>query len=165
MDDEPDRDTWCTPLKWARALGRVYLDPCWNERSHIDARITFDFEGRGQNALLLARYIAPKPPGLVFVNPPYSRGQLIQFVEAFAHTRFCFLVRMDTSTVWWAKLWPRVELMCVPKRRVNFEPPPGVPNPGVRFPHVFLFARSDDATTKMRRMCYVNHPDHAMKDL
>jgi hypothetical protein len=152
-DDSPDRDTWVTPLWLARALGRVYLDPCSNERSHIDAERTFDFDRRGEDGLRMARYVSRRPPGLVFVNPPYSRGNVIRWVNAYKHTRFCF-----------AELWTRTGLVVIPTTRINFDPPPDVAphhptsNP---FPHALLYARAEDATQAILDLCYVMKPSRS----
>lgn len=157
IGDDVDRDTWCTGRVWTRRLGRVWLDPCSNDRSTVDAERTWRLD-RGQNALVLARYLPRHPPGPVYINPPYSRGMVAQFVEAFARTRFVFLVRADVSTEWWSALWPFVALECRPDSRKLFDPPPGVIDTGNVFPHSFLFARADDARPELRAHCYVSEP-------
>lgn len=83
-----------------------------------------------------------------------------QFVEAFRRTRFIFLVRADTSTEWWADLWPYVQLEARPDTRRLFEPPPGVENVLNVYPHSFLFSNADDCTTAMRAACYVSSVIH-----
>lgn len=151
--DAPDRDTWTTQLVIANAIGPVDLDPCSNERSVIQARRTFGLS-RGQDGLVLSRFVSSKTR--TFINPPYSRGQVIRWVMAYRHTRFTFLVRCDTSTDWWAELWPCVEAVCLTRERVEFDPPPGVARvPGSPFPHVLLYARAADVTDAVRAACYV----------
>lgn len=154
---EPDRDTWCTPLKLARALGWWDLDPCSNPRSHILARKTFSLEAK-QNGLALAKFISQLTR--VFCNPPYSHGNVIKWVRAYRHTRFCFLVRHDPSTDWWGELWPYVGAMATPIERVAFEPPPGAEEGagGSPFPHVLLYANAEDITEEIRRACYCAVP-------
>lgn len=154
IDDDIDRDTWCTGRQWTRRLGRVWLDPCSNERSTVDAERVWRLD-RGQDALILARYLPRVTPGPIFINPPYSRGMVAQFVEAFCRHRFIFLVRGDTSTEWWSMLWRYVELEARPNTRELFEAPPGVENTLNVYPHSFLFARADDATPALRAHCYV----------
>jgi hypothetical protein len=150
---EPDRDTWTTMQKWADAVGDVELDPASNERSLIHARRTFDLS-RGQDGLTLARFVSRSTR--VFCNCPYSRGQVIRWVTAYRHTRFTFLLRFDVSTDWWEELWPYVSALCLPKERMEFDPPPGVDRvPGSPFPHAFLYANADDITAAMRAACYV----------
>lgn len=107
---------------------------------------------------MLARYLPPysKQPGPIYINPPYSRGMVAQFVEAFCRSRFIFCVRADTSTDWWAALWPYVTLEARPNTRDLFEPPPGVEESSNPYPHSFLYARAEDCTAAMRAHCYVS---------
>jgi hypothetical protein len=153
---EPDRDTWCTPRGLALMVGPWDLDPCSNPRSHIVSRSAFSLE-TGRNGLALARYVSRSTR--VWCNPPYSHGNVIKWVLAYRHTRFCFLVRHDPSTEWWAALWPYVGVMATPIERVAFEPPPGVEEaPGSPFPHVLLYASPDDVTEAVSRACYCATP-------
>lgn len=159
-----ERDARCTPRWLADAIGPVYVDVCTNARSHIKATVEWQLE-RGQDAMRGARYLGAKPPGIVFCNPPYSVGNVIRFVRAFRHTRFLFLVRQDTSTKWWRELWPNIGLIATPRVRVDFDLPPTVDaedqsNP---YPHVLLYARADDATVAIRKLCYVSVPDHSQE--
>lgn len=163
-EDDVDRDTWCTPWWIADALGRVWLDPCWNERSHVDAEHVFDFERLAEDALFLARRVPVDPGGIVFINPPYSRGLVGAFAMAFAHCeRTCYLVRFDTSTMWFAELYKRAELILIPHIRVNFETPPGTKasnnNP---YPHALMFRRASDASDELRAMCFAMTTTHAV---
>lgn len=152
-DDSPDRDTWTTMRKWAEAIGPVDVDPCSNERSLILARRKFDL-AMGKDGIVLAKFVSRS--ARTFINPPYSRGQVIQWVKAYRHTRFTFLVRADVSTDWWAELWPAVEAVCMPIERMEFDPPPGVDRvPGSPFPHALLYARLADVTDAVRAACYV----------
>lgn len=158
-EDEPDRSTWCTPEALAIKLGPWNLDPCSNERSHIIAAKTFDLDRRGQDGLRLARYVSRSTRA--FINPPYSRGMVEQFVDAYAHVAFCFLLRFDPSTEWFRKLIARTELVLVLADRINFEPPPGVvphhkmSNP---FPHALFYRRACDATPAVVAASYIFEP-------
>jgi hypothetical protein len=156
---EPDRDEWVTPRKLAHMIGSWDLDPCSNPWSHILATRRFSLR-HGQCGIALSRFVPVS--WRVFVNPPFSHGQVIRFVRAYRHTRFCFLVRHDPSTDWWAELWPHVGMMATPMERVAFEPPPGVEEApgGSPFPHVLLYARAEDATEAVRRSCYRALPCH-----
>lgn len=150
---EPDRDAWTTPPEITGIIGPVDLDPCSNKYSTVQAAKTFDL-ANGQDGIVLARFVGKQTR--TYINPPYSRGMVIQFVRAYRHTRFTFLVRCDVSTDWWAELWPYVEAMCFPKDRVAFKPPPGVKDPpGSPYPHVLLYARADDMTDAVRAATYV----------
>ena len=148
---KPDRDSWCTPKWIADAIGRWDLDPCANERSHVRAGRTFSLAA-GQDGLALAS--AVDATQRVWLNPPYSRGQVERWVRAYAHTRFCFLLRFDPSTAWFPLVYAASELVAVPVgRRVNFEPPPGVKASSNPYPHVLFFRRAEDATPAIRALC------------
>lgn len=155
---DPDRDTWISPKWISDAVGEFDLDCCTNERAHIRATKKFMLE-RGQDGLVLAKYVGRNER--VWCNPPYSRGMVIQFVRAYAKTRFCFLVRKDYSTDWMAELWPHVGLVLTPRgRRLDFEPPPGAKASSNPFPHGLFYARAEDATPEIRKLCYAMVPDH-----
>lgn len=148
---EPDRDTWTTPSWVAEALGSFDLDPCSNERAVVLASRAFRLE-RGEDGLELASSVATETR--VFINPPYSRGQVLRWVRAYAHTRFCFLLRFDPSTKWFAELYRSSGLVAIPRRRINFDPPPGVAAFPNIYPHALFFARVDDASEQIRRLSY-----------
>lgn len=166
-EEDGDRDTWVTPWWLADSIGPVWLDPFWNPNSHIQAERTFWLEGRGEDAFRLARTVAPaaSSPGLVWINPPYSHGMVLRAIRAFRHAAFCFLVRLDPSTQWFAELYRDTHLMLVPHIRVNFEPPPGLEtatdNHNNPFPHVLMFARPQDASDEIRSQCYTLSPTEA----
>lgn len=154
---EIDRDTWTTPLWIASAIGLWDLDPCSNDRSKILAARTFSID-RGQNGLVLARFVSKL--SRVFINPPYS--DVWPWVRAYAHTRFCFLVKFDPSTKWCGELISKTELVLFPKRtRVAFDPPPGIAEPeGNQFPHGLFFKHAADATAAIRSLCYSWRCEH-----
>ena len=129
------RDSWCTPRWLADIIGRVDLDPCGNERSHIDAEsICRLVDGEDGLATL------PKSYHRVFINPPYSRGQVLRWVRHYLNTDFIFLLRWDPSTEWFAELAPRCAAFWFASRRINFEPPPGVRGGSNPFPHALYLA-------------------------
>lgn len=149
-EPSPDRDTWCTPYKYARAVGWWDLDPATNSRSHILAHRTFQLD-KGQNGLALARFVSRNTR--VWINPPYS--DVMPWVLAYGHTRFCFLVKFDPSTKWCRELIARTALVLFPREeRLEFEPPPGVEGGSNPFPHGFFFAREEDASPEIRALCY-----------
>lgn len=161
----PDRDSWCTPKWLADALGPFDLDPCSNPRSHVQADRKLMLE-HGDDGLLHvesdeASTRALKRPYAevrAFINPPYSSGQVMRWAQAYAHTRFCFLVRLDPSTAWFRFLYQRSGIVCVPRKRVNFEAPPGVKAFSNVFPHVLLFARLEDASDQIKRLSFAWRP-------
>ena len=100
---ENPKDTWCTPAWLAEAIGKWDLDPCSNSRSHVRAARRFALED-GDDGLAYRE----TPLSLrVFVNPPYSRGQVAKWVARYGtrHFAFCFLVRLDPSTAWFRALY------------------------------------------------------------
>jgi len=147
-----DRDTWCTPAWITSAIGRFGLDPCSNERSTVAADLALQLD-RGQDGLVGALHIRPEER--VFINPPYS--DVAPWIRAYAHTRFCFLLKLDTSTRWFAELHPQTELILIPRKRVQFEPPPGVPPERAiaqQFPHALFYAHAEDATDAIHALCW-----------
>jgi len=153
---DPDRDAWVTPLWIADAVGPWDLDPATNERSYIKAAKTFMLD-RGQDGIALARYVGKNTR--CWINPPFSRGQVIKFVRAYRHTNFCFLLRLDYSTEWFAELEPHVGRILVPKnQRVAFDAPPGAVASSTPFPHGLLYKRAEDVTPAIRALCYEWEP-------
>lgn len=74
-------------------FGRIWLDPCSNRWSVVDARISLDLD-RGEDGLkadwlgMIGELEAQSPqldPGQtirpIFVNPPYGRGMIIPWVR------------------------------------------------------------------------------------
>jgi len=151
-DGMGERESWCTPAWIADAIGKFDLDPCSNSRSHVRATLRYAAED-GDDGL------DPKMANVasstrVFVNPPYSKGQVERWVKAYGHTRFCFLLRFDPSTTWFGALYKLSALVAIPRgKRVNFEPPPGVRASSNVFPHALFYARSEDATPAILRAC------------
>lgn len=134
-----NRDAWCTPREIAELIGPVDLDPCSNERSHIQAANTLC----GRSADDCGLSIAPVMPSWIraFINPPYSRGQVIRWVDAYLHVDFMFLLRWDPSTTWFKRLMSAKPYIWFFQNRIEFEPPPGVQSSSNPFPHA-LYTRS-----------------------
>ncbi len=154
----PDRDTWCTPKWLAEAVGAWDVDPCSNGRSHIKASTTVSLELGGDGLALEVR-----PDTRVWINPPYSRGQVVRWVRAYLHTRFCFLLRFDSSTEWFALLIAHTAVYALPTQRVNFEPPPSVASSSNPFPHALFYADERDVTDEVKRLCLVLKPTRNRK--
>lgn len=149
---EIDRDTWCTPSWITAAIGVFDLDPCSNDRSLVQSGTRFEL-ARGQDGLERAPTIGHD--WRVFINPPYS--DVSPWVAAYGHTRFCFLLKLDTSTKWFADLHASTELILIPRKRVNFVPPPGVPRDKAiaqQFPHALFYARAADATDEIKAISW-----------
>lgn len=153
---DDNRGTWCTPAWLCELLGKFDLDPCSNPRSHVRATAHLALED-GDDGLAAASRVAP---GLrVFVNPPYESGAVMRWIEAYRHTRFCFLLRFDPSTDWFVELYRSTSLVCIPRRRrINFEPPPGVQASSQTFPHALFYAHAEDAPQALLRTCIAWRP-------
>jgi len=160
-DPEIDRDTWCTPKWITDAIGEFDLDPCSNARSTVKAIYAYQLE-RGEDGLKLgtSKWMDGTSTR-VFVNPPYSA--VAPWVAAYRHARFVFLLKLDTSTRWFAELFARTELILIPRKRVSFDPPPGVPLERAiaqQFPHALFYARGEDATPEIRALCWAWRVEH-----
>lgn len=159
---EIDRDTWCTPRWLTEVIGHFDLDPCSNERSTVRAEHTCQPDRPdcfGPDGLSSALAVAPS--WRVFVNPPYS--DVPPWIAAYKHTRFCFLLKLDTSTRWFAELFAATQLILIPRKRVSFEPPPGVPPEHAKaqqFPHALFYAHAEDATDAIRALCWSWRVEH-----
>jgi hypothetical protein len=148
--DDADRDTWCTPKWITDAIGRFDLDPCSNPRSTVQSELTFRLD-RGQDGLEQAAWVTST--ARVFVNPPYS--DVMPWVQAYKHTRFCFLVKFDPSTKWCEALIEHTSIVLFPRRtRIEFAAPPGVESSSNPFPHCLAYARAADATDAIRALCF-----------
>jgi hypothetical protein len=141
--DAEGRDGYCTPKWLADLIGPVDLDPCSNERSHIQAAEHYYGPGSGDCGLELGPHVSPNTT--VFINPPYGKsttggGTVKKWVDAYKHTRFIFLLRFDPSTAWFDELIKTTNYLWFPSKqsaesRISFEPPPGVKTSSNPFPH------------------------------
>ena len=146
------RDSWCTPKWLAEAIGPVYLDPCSNERSHIQAVVHVIGE-LGDDGLYgnHGRYrVGGRADWAnidleVFINPPYSRGQVIQWVHHWKMHNSIFLLRWDPSTEWFRALMSQTNWVWFADRRIEFEPPPGIAVSSNPYPHALFFTRTPPA--------------------
>lgn len=118
-----DRNAWCTPADLTALLPLADLDPCSNARSTVRAARTCQPE-RGEDGLL------ENWSGVVYVNPPYGRGQVIRWayklLESPDVVAAAFLVNADPSTAWWSLLTTRLPVALLFCDRIQFEAPPGV---------------------------------------
>lgn len=135
MTDKPlTSDDWCTPFWLARILGQFDLDPCSNERSHIEAAIrcwlggpadlgdglTFDWEDRS-----------------VFVNCPYS--DVMPWARKLSEHSgpWVALVKLDPTTKWWAELMRSMPTVAPFRKRIKFEGPLSMT---ANFPSVLVYS-------------------------
>ena len=98
-------------------------------------------------------YIVADAAWSCWIQPPYDI--VLEAISHFGHTKFCALLRLDTSTEWFEQLWNLCEVIMVPKRdRIEFVPPPGVKPSSNPFPHGLFYKRADDVTPAIRELCY-----------
>jgi phage N-6-adenine-methyltransferase len=118
-----DSDEWNTPPELLEPLGRfagpagVGLDPCGNARSSI-GRVTWTKADDG-----LPRSWCGL--GLVFVNPPYSRGQIDAWAGKAAQSaalgvEIVMLVNNKTETKWYELLRRQAKAIVMPAGRIRF---------------------------------------------
>ncbi|HEY0838856.1 MAG TPA: DNA N-6-adenine-methyltransferase [Vulgatibacter sp.] len=102
----------CTPavvLDLVRQLGRIALDPCSNPWSEVGAGMTLDGTMLEEDGLLAdwGECVKMGGGGLVFVNPPYGRGELPKWADKIASEarvddlEIVALVPASTDTRWW----------------------------------------------------------------
>lgn len=162
------RGSYCTPREWADRVGPWDLDPFSNPRSHVVATRSCMLE-RGDDGLAgprrgefflnlkgsargFRRYLADDSTR-VWLQPPYKIVD--ETLDHYGHTRFGALLRFDSSTKWFARLYKLASLVCVPRgKRIEFEAPPGVKTSKNPYPHAFYFARVEDATPAILRACF-----------
>lgn len=177
---DEQRGAWCTPPSITGAVGAFDLDPFTNPRSTLAARATCMLE-RGDDGFGLdyrgiegAFYRNPAECGhygsasldacercghrlaaadwRVWLQPPYDI--VPQAIAHYGHTRFVALLRLDTSTGWYADLWSMCEAIMVPVGdRIEFVPPPGVKASSNPFPHGLFYKHATDVTDAVRAMC------------
>jgi hypothetical protein len=163
---DEQRGAWCTPKKYAHAVGTFVLDPFSNYRSHIIAALTCELE-RGDDGFGLgdplhvpgsfytkARgYQQATNTWRTWIQPDYEF--VLEAIAHYRHTRFTALLRMDPSTEWFGELHEASELILIPKRdRIEFDPPPGVKASSNPFPHGFFYRHAEDATQEIRDLCF-----------
>lgn len=133
------RDHWCTPKWLADALPPCDVDPCANTYSCVPTKIILVEADNGLNPVWTHTYNRP------FINPPYSRGQVIKWVRTWKHTDFIFLLRWDPSTEWFSELIEQTDLVWFARQRINFTPPPGIKASSNPYPHALFFKGREEA--------------------
>jgi len=138
------RDSARTPRWLADGLGEFDLDPCSNPLSHVRAKVRLSLEagddGLAEGGYRTAGGVVPLSRDLrTFVNPPYSRGSVLRWVEHYDRTDFCFLLRFDPRTRWFKRLVALTRAIYVP-HKIEFDPAPGIVFSSNIYPHALFFA-------------------------
>lgn len=134
--------------------GKFYVNPreCEDARDHDDEGLG---GGDGHPLWTCAKcgYRVADALTTVWIQPDYEF--VLEALAHYGHTRFTALLRLDTSTVWFAQLWGLSEVIMVPKRdRLEFVPPPGVKPSSNPFPHGLYYKRAEDVTPAIAELCY-----------
>lgn len=174
---EANRGTYCTPKKYADAVGPWDLDPFSNPRSSIVSTLRCMLEDGGDGLadastpgsfrLADGSVVVAMPTTRVYLQPPYARKVIERVISHYKHTRFCALLRFAPETGWFTDLWPCVRVIAIPRERLPFETPDGVElegadageDRGAPFPHVFYYRDERDVTDEIRRLCIVLRVD------
>lgn len=106
--------THITPRWILDALGKFDLDPCaaWNQ-PWVTAKI--------QYAAPYADGLALRWHGRVWMNPPFDRRVVGQWVEKFfAHGNGICLLHARTETAWFQPVWQHADAILFLRQRVKF---------------------------------------------
>ena len=139
-------DEWGTPEKYIRlvrdALGVIDLDPASNEQAQrmVQARQYFTREDNGLTRTWTGR---------VFLNPPYSRGLINEFVDKVCAefragnvTEAIVLTHSRTGTKWFRKLVDASLCHCN-AGRIPFVSPDGMVGNSPRDDSTFFYLGAD----------------------
>lgn len=106
-------DEWYTPPWIIQALGDFDLNPCAPTRDHWTAASCYTKDDNGLRRDWFGR---------VFLNPPYSRPLIVQFVSKLAMYGDGIALlfnRMDTA-LWHDVIFPSADAMLVMRGRLKF---------------------------------------------
>jgi ParB-like chromosome segregation protein Spo0J len=137
-----DKDSYCTP-GWVLAIvhavepGGISLDCCSNatadELGHVRARVawTIDDDCLAQETWMVEHDDAGESTTLLWHQPPYgdpepTTERLAAEWDAGRLWRAYSLVKLDTSTKWWAMLRERATAIVLFRERIHHEIAPGV---------------------------------------
>lgn len=135
------RVEWNTPrcvLDCVTKVARVGVDPCWNERSNVEADVPFSIDD-GDDGLAA---IWHTHGGLVYVNPPY--GQALKqwapkiIAEAEAGAEIIALLPNSTETVWFRQMFDACQAAVCWRGRLTFD---GAPAPAFFGSALFYFGQ------------------------
>lgn len=140
----PTDERW-TPesvLHVVRKLGPIGLDPCTTAANptKADAWITVENDG------LSMPWHASR--GLIWINPPYSRGELLRWATKAVHewlewgSEMVMLTPCDLGTQWASVLFKHAAMLAGWRGRIAFVRPDGSYETGAKQPSVFWYLGS-----------------------
>jgi hypothetical protein len=137
---EQSSDSWCTPKWLCDLLGEFDLDPCSNERSHLQAfmRLTGDSGAQGDGMCNVDGLAIAWETQSVYCNPPYSNVMPWAAKLAAHDGPWCALLKLDPTTKWWATLMSASPTFAPFRKRIKFE---GDKAMTANFPSVLVFKR------------------------
>ena len=150
MAESDSRYTPQSVLDVVRSLAPIGLDPCAPASNPTEARIFFTEAEDG-----LAQTWLCRPGELVFVNPPYGRGELSRWASKVVESRgleVLVLTPCDLGTRWARVLFQGgARALCGWHGRIAFVRPDGTYETGAKQPSLFWYfgARID-----LFRMCF-----------
>ncbi len=115
-----DSQSWITPKFIIDALGPFDLDPCAATVRPWDcARINFTEDLNGLEQRWLGNWF-------VFLNPPFHRYQVAQWIERMAtHNHGIALLHARTETAWFKPIWQNAAALLFLNQRLTFHKPDG----------------------------------------
>ncbi len=131
---ESDSDSWCTPKWLCDALGSFDIDPCSNDRSQVIAKCEMGGHGDHDDGLSL-----PWGKASVYCNPPYSNVMPWALKLAAHEGPWVALLKLDTTTRWWATLMDSGASWAPFRSRIKFERPEKKPLTA-NFPSVLVWS-------------------------
>jgi site-specific DNA-methyltransferase (adenine-specific) len=149
-----EKQTWNTPndvLSLIRLVAPIYLDPCSNEKSIVQAQIEWRGNGFGDDGLA---NIWKVPEGvLAFCNPPYDEAQKWMEkceAEGKAGINIIALLPARTDTLWFhGPVLRSCDQVCFWKGRITFlGGEAGAPFPSA----LFLWSRDQDIQHRFRKV-------------
>jgi hypothetical protein len=146
-----ERYTPFAVLQLVRQVAPIGLDPCTTMDNRTGARRFFTSK---EDGLAQSWLVCPRGE-LVYVNPPYSRGQLARWTAKIvdgwheSHTEIIALTPCDLGTKWATELFKHADAFAGWRGRISFVKPDGSYDTGAKQPSI-LWYFGERATRFMR---------------
>lgn len=145
LDEGLESDERYTPgvvLSLVRQVAPIGLDPCTTAANHTKAT---RFYTRADDGLAREWWADCKRSELIYVNPPYSRGQLVRWAAKMIdgwhefHTEIIALTPCDLGTKWSTMLFQHADAMAGWRGRISFVRPDGSYDTGAKQPSLLWY--------------------------